>query len=273
MIGSVWIMIFAYLAGCSGVTDNKPVAGEQVTGKQVTVDTFARKPFVYDSTKKYIYLTFDDGPQHGTTTCYEICKADSIKATFFMVGLHTAKKTDGKKIVAMIRAGYPEILLANHSYTHANDKYVFFYHHPEMAAQDFFEAQDFLHVPYKIVRLPGNSAWMGDTVIKASNLVRPVVRILDSAGYNAIGWDVEWHFQKKTARPVQSPQKLAEQVDTSFARNHTHTPNHLVILTHDRMFQRPEDAAALDSFIHILKQNPDYILETVDHYPGLKKLK
>ena len=132
MFGSVWIMIFAYLAGCTGATD-KQVAGEPVTGKQVTIDTFARKPFVYDSTKKYIYLTFDDGPQHGTTTCYDICKADGIKATFFMVGLHTAQKTDGKKIVAMIRASYPQILLANHSYTHANDKYIFFYRHPVMA--------------------------------------------------------------------------------------------------------------------------------------------
>jgi hypothetical protein len=64
---------------------------------------------------------------------------------------------------------------------------------------------------------------------------------------------------------------LANQIDSAFAKNETHVQNHLVILTHDRMFQRPGDADSLVKFIRILKANPNYILETVDHYPGLKK--
>ena len=95
---------------------------------------------------------------------------------------------------------------------------------------------------------------------------------MDSAGYNVIGWDVEWNFNHKNARPIQSPQKLANQVDSAFAKNKTHTINHLVILSHDRMFQRPEDADSLAKFIRLLKQNPNFVLETIDHYPGLKKL-
>ena len=190
-----------------------------------------------------------------------------------MVGLHTARKSDGKKIVSMIRESYPEILLANHSYTHANDKYLYFYHHPLMAEQDFYQAQDSLHVPYKIIRLPGNRSWVRQGEVKATQLVKPVAELLDSAGYNVIGWDVEWHFNHKNARPVQTPAKLAAEVESAFAKNDTHTPNHLVILSHDRMFQRPGDADSLAKFIHILKQNPQYVFETVDHYPGLKKLR
>lgn len=188
-----------------------------------------------------------------------------------MVGLHTAQKSDGFTIVSMIREAYPQVLLANHSYTHANGKYISFYHHPYIAEQDFFQAQDFLHVPYKIARLPGNRAWLREGDTKATPLVEPVVRLLDSAGYNVIGWDVEWHFNHKNARPVQTPEKLAAEVDSAFARSETHVANHLVILSHDRMFQRPGDADSLAKFIHILKQNPQYVFETVDHYPGLKK--
>jgi hypothetical protein len=60
-------------------------------------------------------------------------------------------------------------------------------------------------------------------------------------------------------------------IDSTFARRDTHVANHLVLLSHDRMFQRPSDADSLAKLIHILKQNPDYVFETVDHYPGLKK--
>ncbi len=271
ILGFTGVLIFFYLISCAGVTDSKGGGGEDKP--QTVSDKFEPKTFLYDSTKKYIYLTFDDGPQHGTVTCFELCKEEKIKSSFFMVGLHTMQKSDGRKIVSMIREGYPQTLLANHSFTHANGKYVYFYQHPQMAGQDFFRAQDTLHVPYKIIRLPGNRSWVREGEVKATNLVRSVAELLDSAGYNVIGWDVEWHFNHKNARPVQTPEKLAAEVDSAFARNDTHSPNHLVILSHDRMFQRPGDADSLLKFIRILKQNPQYVFETVDHYPGLKKLR
>src|SRR4051794_12530402 len=40
---------------------------------------------VYDSTKQYIYLTFDDGPQPGTLGCYHTIRQLGVKATFFMI--------------------------------------------------------------------------------------------------------------------------------------------------------------------------------------------
>ncbi len=276
--GEKYLLGWMGLVTCLAFTVCNPTHGndraEQKVEQKATpkpVDKFEWHALNYDSTKKYIYLSFDDGPQHGTVTCYDLCKQANVKASFFMVGLHTAQKTDGAQIVSMIRNSYPEILLANHSYTHARDKYIFFYHHPFMAQDDFFEAQESLHVPYKIVRLPGNSAWVRDGELKASGLVKPVTRLLDSAGYNVIGWDAEWNFNKKDARPVQSAWKMAAEIDSAFARKKTHVLNHLVLLSHDRMFQRPGDADSLARLISILKQNPQYVFETVDHYPGLKK--
>ena len=159
----------------SDVNSGKPGEIQQVG------DKFDWQPLVYDSTKKYIYLTFDDGPQHGTVECYTLIKQEGVKASFFMVGLHMAKKSDGKKIVSMIRESYPQVLLANHSYTHANDKYLDYYHHPYFAEQDFYQAQDSLNVPYKIIRLPGNRSWVREGEVKATVLVKPVAEQIGRA--------------------------------------------------------------------------------------------
>jgi peptidoglycan/xylan/chitin deacetylase (PgdA/CDA1 family) len=229
------------------------------------------QPFVADSNKLYVYLTFDDGPQPGSVTCYHICKAEAIKASFFMVALHQQRKRDGKQIVGMIRNGYPQFLLANHSFDHTMEHYQYFYQHPDMAFDNFIRAQDTLQVSKKIIRLPGNGGWVLQNQVRTSHLVSAVAHRLDSAGFTVIGWDVEWNFNHKNARPVQSPEKLAAQVDSAFSKHNEHIRKNIVILTHDRMFQRAEDSASLVKFIQILKQNPKYVFETVDHYPGAKK--
>jgi peptidoglycan/xylan/chitin deacetylase (PgdA/CDA1 family) len=244
--------------------DKKPKKGS------APVDKFARKPIVYDSTKNYIYLTFDDGPQNGTQACFDLCKQLGVKATFFMVGEH-ASSPKTKAIVAEIREAYPNFLLCNHSTTHASGHYKYFYHHPEMAAEDFYAAQKSLNVPYKIIRLPGNSAWVLKDTIKASHLVDSTCILLNSTGYNVIGWDVEWSFNHKTENPVQKPQRMVDIVDSALAKpRRLFTKNHVVILSHDRMFRNPSYTDSLAKFITILKQNPKNVFETIDHYPGLK---
>jgi peptidoglycan/xylan/chitin deacetylase (PgdA/CDA1 family) len=258
-------LVCLFLASCTmvqGGDGKKPVADKHPVWH----------PVAYDPAKYYIYLSFDDGPQHGTVTCYDLCRKEGVKASFFMVGLHANRKSDGPRIVSMIRDAYPEILLANHSYTHAMGKYNFFYTHPSTAERDFIKAQDSLVPPFRIARLPGNNAWAEKGTIRASWLTKPVSRLLDSAGYHIIGWDLEWHFSKRTERPVQTPEQLAVQVDTLLANNRTHTPHHLVLLAHDRMFRNPADADSLAKFIAILKRNPRYVFETADHYPGVEIL-
>ena len=230
------------------------------------------QPINYDSSKQYIYLTFDDGPQHGTDAVFNLCNEIGAKATFFMVGLHADKKSDRHELVNFIHDDYPQTLLANHSFTHANDKYKYFYHHDDMAFQDFMKAQQSLHVPFKIIRLPGNNSWVTNNSFRTTKLVTPVSEKLGNAGYNIIGWDLEWHFNHKTANPLQSAEQMAVQVDTILAKNHTHTFNHIVILSHDRMFRNQNYTDSLAKFITLLKRNPNYVFETIDHYPNLKPL-
>ncbi len=267
-------LFFVCLMGCYNNFASVNEAGNDTTSfkkPNPVTDKFAWQPINYDSTKRYIYLTFDDGPQNGTKACLEICRNMGVKATFFMVGRH-ANSAATKKLVSEIHDAYPQMLLSNHSSSHANGHYKYFYLHPRMAQQDFLYAQRTLHVPYKIIRLPGNNAWVRKDVEKASDLVRPVCRLLDSAAYNVIGWDLEWCFNHKNSNPIQSPQRLANQVDTAFANGKVHAKNHMVILTHDRMFRNPNYMDSLAKFINIIKKDPRNIFETVDHYPGVKML-
>lgn len=230
---------------------------------------FERRPFSYDSTKKYIYLTFDDGPHGGTKECMEVCRELGVKATFFMVGRHANDKW-GKQLVNEIKMSYPQFLLANHSYTHAKEQYKYFYQHPDISEADFYQAQDSLHVPYKIVRLPGNSAWVRKGEDKTSHLVHATCKRLDSAGYNVIGWDAEWNFTREQSFPVQSPSKMAGEMMYAANGGHSHVKNHVVLLSHDRMFRTPAYKDSLRKMITLLKENPNYVFETVDNYPNLK---
>ncbi|MDI9365287.1 MAG: polysaccharide deacetylase family protein [Flavobacterium sp.] len=263
------------LASCVISCQNSPFSEVATNNKKpkksvAPIDKFERKPFVYDSTKNYIYLTFDDGPQNGTQACYNLCKQLGVKATFFMVGKHASSpKTNA--IVAEIREAYPNFLLCNHSTTHASGHYKYFYQHPQMATEDFYAAQKSLNVPYKIIRLPGNNAWVLKDAIKASHLVDSTCILLNNAGYNVIGWDVEWNFNHKTANPVQKPQRMAYVVHGALAKpKRLFTKNHVVILAHDRMFRNANYTDSLAKFITILKQNPKNVFETIDHYPRLE---
>ncbi|MBX2930521.1 MAG: polysaccharide deacetylase family protein [Chitinophagaceae bacterium] len=247
-------------------TSAKPIK-QPVVQVDADMAKFARKPFVYDSTKTYIYLTFDDGPDNGTRECFNICKKEGIKSTFFMIGRNVEGKRN-KQLATDIRNDYPQTLIANHSYTHTNERYEYFYTHPDMAEKDFYKAQDSLNVPYKIIRLPGNNAWISQKGIKAHKLVKAVCNKLDSAGYNVIGWDVEWRFVRGSSYPVQTPTQFAAEVNYA-AKGHSYTPKHIMILTHDRMFRTPNYADSLTKFIRIIKQNPNYVFETVDNYPNL----
>jgi hypothetical protein len=45
----------------------------------------------------------------------------------------------------------------------------------------------------------------------------------------------------------------------------------VVWLAHDRMFARPNYQDSLYKCLAMLKKDPRYVFETIDHYPGLKQ--
>ncbi len=218
---------------------------------------------------KTIYLSFDDGPLTGTTNCIDICTREKVMATFFEIGWHQSRSSFGKKTYQRIVNNSSLFALANHSYSHASNNYLHFYLNPDSAVLDFLKAKSFLNPSNNITRLPGNNAWNLLGIKRSSSLVLPLVNKLDSAGFNIVGWDLQWRFNKM-GRPIQSPAALAYTVDSLFNHQQTVTKNHLVLLMHDQMFRAPADSIKLEKFIQLLKQKGQYCFQKLTKYPGLK---
>ena len=223
-----------------------------------------------DTTTKYLYLSFDDGPLFGTSACISICENENVKASFFQIGLHQSRSNWGKKLYNRILSRPDLFLLSNHSFSHTYGKYVEFYKQPDSALADFIYAADVLKTTNNIVRLPGNNGWRTDSIQFSSKMVRPLLHKLDSAGFNVVGWDLEWQYTKR-GRPIQSAAFMAKMVDSLFALKAYKTRNHLVVLMHDHMFRNEADSAQLLEFIHLLKSGNQFQFARLDAYPGLKK--
>lgn len=83
--------------------------------------------------KKYIYLTFDDGPLNGSQRINDTILSEKIPITVLLVGEHALVRP---KDVDLYRENeYIEI--GNHSYSHANDHYKLYYSNPEGVLKDF----------------------------------------------------------------------------------------------------------------------------------------
>lgn len=271
-VAACTLAIAALLTSCK--SGGKKNGEQQKNGKDSVVATLTPGSTIkLDPAKKYIYLTWDDGPQPpGTTNCQEIFRSEGVKATFFMVGMHQFSASR-ERIVDTVRNSYPEFLLANHSHSHGfRDHYREFYAHPDSAMQDIYQGEKELKVPVKIVRLPGMNSWVENGKIQGPHSSEEVCKRLGSAGYNVVGWDVEWRFGKRST-PIQGATQMAQEVDDKFASGTTYAANAVVILAHDRMFREPQYADSLRKFVQILKQNPNYVFETIDHYPLIQKAK
>jgi len=246
-----------------------PIVGNKEVLAPSSLTIHSRHKLVEDSLVKHIYLSFDDGPIKGTANVMAVCSNHKAAASFFEVGLHQSRNKEGQKLYQEILEKDSLFVICNHSFSHAYGKYKPFYHQPEAAFDDFMHGKVLLQPKNNIVRLPGNNAWSLKETKRASGLVKPLVHLLDSAGYNIIGWDMEWRFNKK-GRPIQSPELIVALVDSLFKLNQTVTKNHLVILMHDHMFRASTDAIKLDKMLTLLQQNSHYHFEKLTQYPGLK---
>jgi peptidoglycan-N-acetylglucosamine deacetylase len=220
--------------------------------------------------KKKIYLTFDDGPNKGTRKVLNIIQQEKVPVTFFIVGEHVFASTsqhatwDSLKITESIE-------LCNHSHTHAHNKYSRYYQDADSVVRDFQRCQDSLHLDNNIARTPGRNIWRVDTL--AYTDLRKSAAAADSlqnAGFAIIGWDLEWHYDQKTFILKNNSDDLLKQIDSLFACNKTRTPEHLVLLAHDQVYDKPDDSSELHQLIKKLKSRDEYELVIASKYPGMK---
>src|SRR5476649_1312748 len=107
------LLTLALLVACN----NGPADTKGADSAKVVTKILPGSPIKYDSSKRYIFLTWDDSPQPpGTVNCKQVFHSQGVKATFFVVGFNQVGPFK-KRIIDSLRNDYPEFLIANHSFT------------------------------------------------------------------------------------------------------------------------------------------------------------
>jgi hypothetical protein len=117
-----------------------------------------------------IFLTFDDGPNAGTSDVLDALRGEGVTATFFLTGLAMEKKPaeQYKLLKIMLKDGH---VLANHGYDHdPMTKKGYKATTPAEVKKDFegnvtkldalFTGQGDTFPPLKVARLPGDGRFM-----------------------------------------------------------------------------------------------------------------
>lgn len=247
-------------------TEKPPPADTLVSKPPAPKDTIVKKAIA----RKKIYLTFDDGPNKGTQNVLAAVKEENIPVSFFIVGKHVFDSPLQTATWEMLKAD-TAIELCNHSYTHALGRYTKFYEDPQGVVNDFEKSQEKLQFTNNVARMPGRNAWRIDSIrvtdIKES---RAAIDSVYKAGYDVMGWDIEWSFDHKTMEPDTATSILLRRIRNMLDAGTTQTPGHLVLLTHDQAFQKEADIEKLHGFLRELKSNEDYEFVLASKYPGVK---
>jgi len=216
---------------------------------------------------KYIYLTFDDGPLNGSENIDSIILAERLKISVFIIGEHAEESKRLGKYYKLYEQN-PFVEVYNHTYTHANDKYVLFYSNPSNVLADIQKNERLLDLHYKIVRLPGRNIWRignrkKDDGVEGSS----AADLLATNGYKLYGWDIEWQHHSQGGAPVQSVDLMAKEIESRLESGNTFTKGHIVVLIHDEMFQKKWEKSELRQLINILRTHDNYIFEHIRFYP------
>lgn len=224
-----------------------------------------------DSDKRSIYLTFDDGPNRGTKNLMTILNKHQVVATSFVVGKHIV--VSQKQMDDFYDLQQDSLIeIANHSYSHANNKYSKFYRNPEVVVQDFKILRDSLKLLNPIARTPGRNIWringVTATDIKSSTKAADE---LQSAGFKLVGWDLEWRATADM-KLKNNHAEMIKKIDSIFYNDLEKTPRHLVLLTHDQYLDDEVSVKELDLFIQKLQESQRFVFKKISEYPKINEI-
>lgn len=273
----IFLGVFAVISVTSVLLNSCTKKNEKVTEKKIPNQPSTTKIVskIDDdevvSDKRVIYLTFDDGPNRGTENLLKILHKRNVSATAFLVGEHANGSVKQKENLDILRKDNL-IELANHSQTHAHNKYSDFYKNPVAVVEDFDRAKESLNLKNTIARTPGRNIWrlnnITSTDIKSSN---EAANSLQKAGYKVIGWDLEWKPTNKMELKGKH-QAMLKKVDSIFFNDLEKTSRHLVFLTHDQYLTDADSINELDLFIEKLQKTNRFVFKKISDYPKINEI-
>ena len=233
------------------------------TQKRMLKDSLRRE---FDKMPKHVFLTFDDGPLVGSAAIDSLATVKNVKVNAFLVGRH-ANMSKGRKRDLAKYENNPLVSCYNHSYTHAYNRFSHFYSTPQTAFEDFVKNENDLNLKHKVVRLPGRNIWIYDDVRKIDlQSGSSTADMLFANGYKIYGWDVEWRINSLTGVPVQALETVYGRIRNFMNNKSSMTPNNVVLLMHDDMFQTKKGQYLLAQLIDSLKKE-NYKFEFIEDYP------
>jgi peptidoglycan/xylan/chitin deacetylase (PgdA/CDA1 family) len=245
--------------------------GEGESKKRISPETEAPKQIVRrkeNDREKILYLTFDDGPVEGTQNVLKILEEEGVEATLFCVGRHVQKR----KNLYLRALQMPNLLVANHTYSHANGHYSRFYSNLWGVMSDVEHAQLILG-GRKYLRLAGRNVWRLPEVRRNDRALSPRRRSIEipkyeelaKEGFYIYGWDVEWHFDHNSGRPLGSARQLADRIGAIWSRGRSAQRGKVVLLAHDFMFRDAASTEELRRFVRIMKRR-GWTFRKIDQY-------
>jgi len=212
-----------------------------------------------------VYLTTDDGPLRCSGNIDSVIRELRVPLAAFVVGKH-ARSERYRAYLDAYRSN-PYVILANHSYSHANGHYSDYYRHPGRVLEDFERNRKFLGLSGKRGRLPGRDSWrLGGRAYDADRSARAAADLLAAHGYTLYGWDLEWtHTQ--SGRPIGSAREIYRRIRYQLEHGRSYTPGHLMLLMHDQMFGSVAAREELKGLIRLLKSDPQIRLRELADYP------
>lgn len=219
-----------------------------------------------DSTIK-VFLTFDDGPNKGTSNIMQLLDSLSVPATFFMVGSHIFGSKKQSKIFDSIIKD-TNFIIANHTFNHAHNRYSKFYKDPSLVLQDFQLMKSSVKLENNFARTPGRNMWRTANICcqESKNLIK-VSNTLKANDFNLIGWDLEW--KTKGNKLTKTPDFFLCEMKKSISKRWTKTENNIVILLHDQDFENTNNINYLKSMVQSIKESKNIEFCKINEYPGL----
>lgn len=269
------VLLSGTFFSCKDVEFNKvPVSAQEPIIQKTIIpsDEFTEKNDVQreviDSSMQYVYLTFDDGPYEGSKKINQILSEEEVEATVFLVGFNAY--TDKLSSYVDEYKKNKKLEIANHTFTHANNHYAKYYSEPDTVLKDIKKNEVILNLNNRVVRLPGRNVWRLNKRKKNDfdEQSRITADLIARNRYLIYGWDYEWQ-RTHPKHPLEAPQSIYDGIVSRLDNQHTFEKNHLVILMHDDMFDKEEDAQKLRELIGLLKENKKIVLQVISKYPNL----
>lgn len=227
--------------------------------------------------EKIAYLTFDDGPLNATKNILEVIEKENVPVSMFFIGKHIE---DFRKIYENALT-FPNITIANHTYSHANGKYAKFYNNANIVVEDIKKADSIISKDrvsktesnFLPVRLAGRNVFrlpiisINDNALEKEQIEKELLgyeKVFEE-GFYIYGWDLEWNYGVD-GEPTQTPLEVVNAMEYIHFKNRTRVENKVVLLMHDKMFATQFNGKEnLQMLITLLKNN-GWKFENIEQY-------